>query len=502
RTLVDSRDTYDPRSMDPALSTDVPTGRAVSYVFEGLTRFTPSAEVVPGLAERWEVSDDGMSYTFHLRQGVKFHDGTTFTADHVARSWQRVLDPSVRGGRGWPLYPIAGARAMAEGSAASISGLQVLDDSTFLVRLEAPLAIFPKLLAMPVAAVVPMEVPSNFGENPVGTGPWRFVEWRHDDYLLFARNEDYWDTPAAAESLRVRIIPEPSTAVAEFESGNVDVLLVPEGEARQWEQTDERRARLESVAALRLFYAAINTRRGPLQDPRVRQALKLAVDRGTSLAQLLSGRGRFAAGVIPPSLPGADTSRAPYGYDPARARQLMTEAGHPNGIDVELWVSTSQPFPRIAESIQGYLAQANVRATIVQREAASVREAARNGQADMIVKDWFADYPDAENFLYPLLHGENTGVGGNLSFFTHDEFDRVVDASRREQDDSTRNELYREADSIAFEEAPMLFLFFYSDLYAIQPWITGFEPPTIFNGQRWVDVSIGAPPAPGVPGGA
>ena len=490
RTLVDSRDTYDPRSMDPALSTDVPTGRAVSYVFDGLTGFTPTAEVVPGLAERWDVSPDGITYTFHLRAGVRFHDGTLFDASHVAASWQRVLNPAVRGGRGWPLYPIAGAREYAEGNVGSITGLRVADDSTLVVTLTEPLAIFPKLLAMPVAAIVPHDPPGDFGENPVGTGPWRMVEWRHDDHLLFARNTDYWGGAPAAESLRVRIIPEPSTAVAEFESGNVDILLVPEGEARDWEESDSRGAGLQSVAGLRLFYAAINVTRGPLRDVRVRQALNMAVDRETILAELIGGRGQLAAGVIPPALPGTDGSRAPYAYDPERARQLLADAGHPDGIDLELWVSTTQPFPRIAESIQAYLAQSGIRTTIVQREAASVREASRNGQVDIIVKDWFADYPDAENFLYPLLHSENTGVGGNVSFFTHQPFDALVSASRRELDESERTRLYREADRLAFEQAPMIFLFFYNDLYAIQPWLSGFEPPTIFNGQRWLQVRI------------
>lgn len=494
RTLVDSRDTYDPRSMDPALSTDVPTGRAVSYVFDGLTSFTPSAEVIPGLAERWDVSPDGRTYTFHLRSGVRFHDGTPFDASHVAASWQRVLDPSLRGGRGWPLYPIAGAREYAEGGSASITGLSVADDSTLVVTLTEPLAIFPKLLAMPVAAVVPHNPPGDFGENPVGTGPWRMVEWRHDDYLLFARNPDYWGGAPAADSLRVRIIPEPSTAVAEFESGNVDVLLVPEGEAREWEQSDSRSAQLKSVAGLRLFYAAINVTRGPLADVRVRQALNMSVDRATILAELIGGRGQLAAGVIPPALSGSDASRGPYAYDPEEARRLLAQAGYPNGIDIELWVSTTQPFPRIAESIQAYLSQAGIRATIVQREAASVREASRNGQVDVIVKDWFADYPDAENFLYPLLHSENTGVGGNVSFFSHGPFDTLVSASRRELNETERDRLYRQADQIAFDQAPMIFLFFYNDLYAIQPWLSGFEPPTIFNGQRWLDASIGDPP--------
>src|SRR4051812_21992503 len=145
-TLIDSRDTYDPRSLDPALSTDVPTGRAVGYLFDGLTGFTPSATVVPALAERWETSADGRTYTFHLRRGVTFHDGTPFTARQVVRSWERVLAPKAKGGRGEPLFPIAGAREYARGQAGSIPGLATPNDSTLIVTLSEPLAIFAKLL--------------------------------------------------------------------------------------------------------------------------------------------------------------------------------------------------------------------------------------------------------------------------------------------------------------------------------------------------------------------
>src|SRR5918992_2765837 len=250
RTLIDSRDNYDPRSLDPALSTDVPTGRAVGYIFDGLTRFTAEAKLEPGLAERWEVSPDGMTYTFHLRRGVKFHNGTPFVARQVVRSWQRVLDPAVRGGRGWPLYPIRGARDYAEGRGQTISGLTAPNDSTVVVALTEPFAIFPKLLAMPVAAIVPDSVPANFGERPIGTGPWKFAEWRHDDYLLFARNADYWGGAPNADSLRARIIAEPSTAVAEFEGGNVDGLMIPQGEAQQWREDPRRNELLQSVPAL------------------------------------------------------------------------------------------------------------------------------------------------------------------------------------------------------------------------------------------------------------
>jgi len=140
--------------------------------------------------------------------------------------------------------------------------------------------------------------------------------------------------------------------------------------------------------------------------------------------------------------------------------------------------------------MQAYLEEANIRAKIVQRESAGAREAARNGQADMFLKDWYADYPDAVNFLYPLLHSANTGVGGNVSFFTSPDFDRIVTQARREPDEEKRNALYRQADSLALVEAPMVFLWFYNDLYAVQPFIENFEPPVIFNGQRWINVSL------------
>lgn len=490
RTLVDSRDNYDPRSLDPALSTDVPTGRAVGYLFDGLTRFTPDARVIPALATSWDVSPDGSVYTFHLRRGVTFTDGTPFVARQVAKSWQRVLDPKVRGGRGWPLYPILGAKEFADGKGITIPGIATPNDSTVVVTLKEPFAIFPKLLAMPVASIAPDAIPANFGERPVGTGPWKLVEWKHDDYLLFVPNATYWGGAPTADSLKARIISEPSTAVAEFQSGNVDVLQVPQGEIRDWELDTERRKLLASTPALELVYVAINTTRGPLADVRVRQAINHSIDRRTIVRNLIAGRGELAAGVIPSQLPGSDKTRIGYQFDTLRAKQLLREAGFPNGIDVDLWTSTTPIFVRIAETLQGYLALSGIRAKIVQRESAAAREAARKGQTDLFVKDWYADYPDAENFLYPLLHSANKGVGGNVSYFQNPQFDSLVTASRREQDEVKRVALYRQADELAFREAPMVFLYFYNELYAVQPWVKGFIPPVIFNAQPWTSVTI------------
>ena len=488
--IVDSRDTYDPRSFDPALSTDVPTGRAVGYVFEGLTRFSPDAQVEPALASSWTVSPDGRIWRFTLRQKVKFHDGSVFTAQHVVTSFERVLDPKTRGGRGWPLFPIAGATDFAAGKAKSISGLRIADDSTVVVTLTEPFAIFPKLLAMPVASIVPTTIGADFGEKPVGTGPWRLAEWRHDDFVRFVRNADYWGPKPLQDTLIARIIPEPSTAVAEFEAGNVDLLYIPEAETRLWEQTEEKKALLQAAPVLRFWYVAMNTTRGPLADVRVRRAINHAIDTRAILTQLLGGRGRLAAGIIPPALDGADTTRVPYTYDVAKAKLLLTEAGFPNGITVRLWCSQDATQSRVAQAIQGYLKQAGITAELVQRESASMREAARKGEADLVLKDWYADYPDAENFLYPLLHSANVGVGGNVSFFKDATFDSVVTASRRETDVTRRTALYQRADSIAFAQAPMVFLLFYNELYAVQPWLRNWTAPVIFNGQRMIGANI------------
>lgn len=488
-TLIDSRDWYDPRSLDPATATDVPSGRAVAYLFDGLTKFTPTGELQPSIARAWEVSPDGRRYTFHLRSDVRFHNGATLLARHVAQSFRRVLDPATKSGTVWPLYPIQGARAFADGKGTAL-GLETPDDTTVVITLEEPFAIFPKLLAMPVASIVPDSIGPDFREHPVGTGPWKLLEWKHDDYLKFVRNDRYFGGAPSIDTLIARIIPEPSTAVAEFEAGTVDILYVPEDQTREWQDADAKKATLVSAPALRLWYMGVNVTRGPLRDVRVRQAIAHAIDVPTLLAQLLAGRGTLAAGVIPPTLDGFDAQRRPYAYDTLAARRLLTEAGYPNGIDLELWSSQTAPMPRLAQAMQAYLATVGIRIKLVQRDASSVRAAARAGQTDLVVKDWYADYPDAENFLYPLLHTTNRGAGGNVSFFSDSLFDALVDRSRREASASTRAALYRQADSVGYAQVGMVPLFFYNEVYAVQPWVKGFEVPVIFNGQRWERVRL------------
>ena len=480
-------ETYDPRSLDPALSTDVPTGEMVSFVFDGLTGFDANGRLVPGLSDRWTPLQNGRRYLFHLRAGVKFHNGAALRADDVRRSFERVLNPRSTGGRAWPLYPIAGAQDYAAGKAQSIRGIAVLGDTAVAFDLTEPLAIFPKFLAMPVAAIVPSPAPADLAAHPVGTGPWRFVTWKHDDYLLFARNPDYWGGAPRAESLAVRIIPEPLTLGAELEAGRLSVAEVPFGETSRWRA--QHAAWLQSKPELRVQYVALNTQRGALKDERVRQAINYAVNVPEILQTVWSGRGILARGSIPPLLAGSDTARAAYRFDPAKAKQLLAAAGYGGGLDLQLWrTSNNVALGRVAQAIQANLAEVGIRVEIVERDASSQREAARSGKADMALLDWWADYPDGDNFLFPLYYSGNAGVGGNYAFFKDPVTDSLLLRSRRTTDDATRTALYRQIDERVYRAAPWLYLWFPTALWAMHPSVAGWEFPAISNGQRWVTV--------------
>src|SRR6266576_188449 len=444
-------ETYDPRSLDPALSTDVPTGEMVTLMFDGLTQFDADGKLLPALSDRWTSDRTGQRYVFHLRPGVVFHDG-------------RARD---------------------------VRGIEVLGDTAVAFTLTEPLAVFPKFLAMPVTSIAPSPVPDGFAQRPIGTGPWRFVAWEHDDYLRFERNPKYWGGAPESDTLTVRIIPEAFTRAAELLAGRLSVAEIPFGETAKWEQ--EHRDWLKRKPALRAVYVPLNNRRGPLRDPRVRQALNHAVNVPEMLRTVWNGRGVAAAGSIPPALGGSDASRHPYSYDTTEARRLLREAGYPDGFAVQLWRSgTNVELGRVAQALQAQLAAVGIRVEIVSRDASSMREAVRKGETDMAIRDWWADYPDADNFLYPLFARSSFGPGGNYSFYSDPVADSLMLVARRTVDQPAREALYQRIDNRVFEAAPWIYLWFAVDLWAQHPGVDGWDVPVIFNGQRWTQVRVAA----------
>lgn len=477
----------DPVTLDPALSTDVQSGEVVTTIFDNLVRYDVDGRLVPNLATHWEADSSGLHYTFHLRSGVTFSDGRPLTAKDVQASILRALAPGSRG-RQWPLEPISGARAYADGKTETLPGLQVPDDSTVIFTLDQPLNIFPKFLAMPVAAVVPTPTAADFSQHPVGSGPWKLVSWSHDNLLVLARNDSYWGDKAKSDTLTIRIIPETATQAADFETGRLSVLEVPYSETDRW--TGLAADRIKRRPAIRNWYVSINTTRGPLKDVRVRQALNMAVDVETILKTIIAGRGIHAAGAIPPGVDGYDKDRKPYPYNPDSARALLKAAGYGNGFSLKLWRSQRTEFARVAQAIQQGLGAVGITVEIVERDATSVRAAVRNGETDLYLGDWYADYPDPENFTYPLFNSANRGPGGNYAFLKDRLVDSMTTRLRTTLDEGEKNQLAREVDQRVFELAPWIFLWFPEDMWVTQEGLTGWDVPAVFTGQRWVDARI------------
>ena len=478
----------DPASLDPARSTDVQSGEVVTLLFDNLVQLDPDGVLRPGLASRWEGDSTGRRYTFHLRRGAAFQDGRTIDAVAVRASILRALAPATQATRQWPLLPIRGAVEYAAGKSRTLAGIAVPDDSTITFTLAEPLNLFPLFLAMPVAAVVPIPLPDAFDQHPVGSGPWRFVSWSHDDAILLARNDRWWGGAPREDSLRIRIIPEALTQGAEYEAGLLSVLEIPYGETRRWEQ--DFPAQLQRRPAIRDLYIAMNTTRGPLRDVRVRRALNLAVDVETILKTAWASRGVRSAGAIPPGIVGYDSTRAPYPWDTAGARRLLTEAGFGRGFTLELWRNRRGELSRVAQAVQQDLAAVGVQVRIVERDAPAVRAAVRSGAADLYLGDWYADYPDPENFTFPLFHTSNRGPGGNYAFLADSALDAAMERARSTPDTAEKARLSREVDARVFELAPWIFLWFPVDMWAMRPEVRGWRIPLVVTGQRWTDVRI------------
>jgi peptide/nickel transport system substrate-binding protein/oligopeptide transport system substrate-binding protein len=281
------------------------------------------------------------------------------------------------------------------------------------------------------------------------------------------------------------MIPETFTQAAEYESGRLSVVEIPAGETKRWER--EHGAELQRRAAFRAVYVAINTTRGPLADVRVRRAINHAVNVPAILDRVAQGRGVLAAGTIPPGLDGF-AARDRYAFDPDRARTLLAEAGHKEGIKLQLWRSQRAEFARIAQAIQADLERVGITVEIVERDASTARAAARQGDADLFLSDWWADYPDGENFTFPLFHSTNAGTGGNYAFVRDSALDVALERARGTPDSTDKVALLRAIDAEVFERAPWIFLWFPTDLWAMRPEVVGWEFPAVFTGQRWTGV--------------
>ncbi len=485
----------DPASLDPIQAVDVYRGRMVVYLYDGLVQYRDE-KLRPNLAERWEVSDDGETYTFFLRDDVTFHNGRKLSAEDVRYSFERALRPASQSPLTWVFDFIEGAAEMTEGVSDRLSGLRVVDPRTVQITLTQPYAPFLSLMAMPVAHIVPREEierkGAGFSEAPVGTGPWVFESWAHDDVIRLTANPRYHDGEPKADGMEIRIIPETTTVIAEFESGNIDwadLNEFPRPEYERFAGSPEWEPHIHTRPALVTYYLALNNAREKFSDPRVRQALNYAIDVAAIANAIYPGETIPSHGPIPPGLPGYRENGEPYGHDPERARELLAAAGT-EGLTFDVYFRSLALNQRFLEAVQAHLAQVGVTMNLRQRDWTAVRQAMQQGELDAYLANWYADYPDAENFLYPLFYSGMAGAGGNAAFYSDAEVDSLILQARRTLDDEERIAMYTRADSLIQADAPWIFTVHPVDADIVQPWIDGYEIPMVFYANKWLNVGL------------
>lgn len=482
----------DPSTLDPALIVDVPGGYISAKIFNGLVKLDENLNVVPDIAGSWKVSQKGTEYIFYLKKNVKYSNLREVTASDFKYSFKRILSPTGKYPNTWVLEKISGAKEFMQGRATDISGIVILDRYTLKIRLDQPFSPFLNLLTMTTAYVVPQEeverLGADFASHPIGTGPFLLKEWRNNNEIILIRNNHYFSDQAKVEGIVYRIIPEDLTAVTEFELGNLDVITVPASEYAGYKASNQWKDYLSSVHGLNIYYLGFNCSRPPFDNVNLRKAVSYAIDREKILNTFYESRGRPAEGPVP------DILRTwhmlfPYAYNPREAKRILDSEGIKDKT-ILFYITADQEVIDMAEIIQSYLNKVGLKVRIKQLEWSAYKFAVNKGEADMFWLSWWADYPDPENFLFPLFHSSNHGAGGNRSRYSNKEVDRLIEAGQKALDISERDGYYSQAEHIIGEEAPWVFFWHKTDFTLRQPYLKNYRIYPIYSIDKGVEVSF------------
>ncbi len=484
--------------LDPALENDGESFKVCDNIYETLVTYeAESTQVLPQLARRWEVSDDGLRWTFHLRTGVRFHDGTPFTAQAVLFSLGRQFFPD------HPRYrPAAGNYKYWKdmGMDDIVAHMSAPDDSTFVMELAAPSAPFLSTLGMNFCGIVSPAAVERHGadyfKNPVGTGPFRFVEWRKDERIVLERFDGYWGEAPRIDRLVFKYIQDASVRFLELRAGDVHGVDNLNPEFIESIRSDPE-IQLLTQPGMNVGYLAMNLDKEPFGDLRVRRAVNHAVNKQSLVDNFYAGLAVPAKNPIPPVMWSYNDDVAAYEYDPERARELLAEAGLAGGFSTELWVPLAtrpyMPQPeKIAQALQADLGRVGIEVELVTTEWATYLDKVFDGQHDMCLLGWTGDNGDPDNFLYVLL--DKTAAvkpAQNVAFYRSDELHEVLVEARHSVDPAERTRLYRQAQEIVHRDAPWVPLVHATQTAAFRRGVGGFAlHPT---GSKWFQPVYFAP---------
>jgi len=483
-----------PSMLDPALIVDLDSARIAAKLYNGLISFDEDLSPIPDIARSWSVSPDGRTYYFKLKKNVRFCNGREVTASDFKYSFERVLDPHTNSPRTWVLSRIKGAGEFMVAEADHVAGIRVVNPLELEIILDDPFAPFLSMLGLTTASVVAREQVDRYGLdfafNPCGTGPFVLKKWQHNQFVVLERNSNYFNVPPKLQGIYYKILPENFTALVEFEKGGIDILPeIMRSEYGRYSGNPKWQPFIKTAPSLNTYYLGLNCQQYPFSDKRVRKALNYAIDRKKILDKILNGRGIPARGPVPPVLRSYSLSNT-YPYDPGQAKRLLEEAGLKKGFSMTLYQTSDLENIDICQAIQAYLKVIGVDVRIVQLEWSSFLDVVAKGQAQTFWLSWWADYPDVENFLFPLFHSSNWGAGGNRCRYKSRKADTLIEEAVKTIDSKERDALYEEIEKLIIDDAPWVFSWHKSSCSVHQSWVNGYSVAPLAVMEKWNRVSL------------
>jgi dipeptide transport system substrate-binding protein len=465
-----------PENFNPMLNTTGTTFDANIPIYQHLVRFKlGTTDIEPELAESWDVSPDGKVFTFHLRHGVKWHSNASFTPTRDFTASDVLFSFNRQGSEDSPYHKISGGSYDYYGDmgfAKLITKLEAPDDYTVRFTLSEPQAPFLADLAMNFASIQSAEYadvlmkagkPEQIDQIPIGTGPFSFVAYQRDATIRYKRFDQYWGPKAKLDALVFSINKDPAVRLAKLRANECQVMAYPAPADLPGIKIDPNLTLLQQPG-LNIGYLAFNATKKPFDDPRVRQALSLALDKEAILAAVYQGAGAPAKNLIPPTMWSYNNAIKDYPHDPEAAKKLLAEAGYPDGFETELWAMPVQrPYNpdarRVAELMQNDLMKVGVKAKIVSYEWGEYRKRVQAGEATMAELGWTGDNGDPDNFFTPLASCAAARVGGgSASKWCDKDFDALIDKARTLTVQADRAKLYEQAQVIMHDQAPFFFI--------------------------------------------
>jgi peptide/nickel transport system substrate-binding protein len=457
--ILEAAISADPEGFDPHITSAHSSFEVLENVYDTLVTVDDDLNMVPSLAESWEISDDNLTWTFHLRDGVKFHNGRDLTAEDVVYSYERIMDEETGSGVAWRF--------------GSVESVEAVDDLTVAIELTEP---SPNLLgrigAYKGMSIIPREIVEDgtIDTHPVGTGPFKFVEYMPGDHVTLEANPDYWEEGKPyLDGVTMRIIPDETVRLTNLQTGEVDWVdsLPPQ---RVTELATSGDVVVDKESGGDYWYIGVNLTREPFDKPEVRQAIAYAIDRAEVAAAAKWDTATPNDGPIPPdSLWYYDYQ--PYDQDLDKARELLAQAGYPNGFETEFMPTTFyEETVRTAQVLQAQLSQIGIDAEIRTLEWGTWLEEEGAGNFDMYICGWIGNI-DPDDFFYAQHHTDQVF---NFTGYSNPEVDELLERGRVETDREARKEIYNEVQKRIIGDAPYIYLYNPDVVQAWQPYVRGY----------------------------